>query len=1437
MRHLLHVFLALTIIFSPISPVLGDEPQAPSNPNEDQGDFVTLPQMQAGQAQTQDNLTRAATLQNQLAAQAASPEVSFDQRPTYSAQIGVNDDFSARFQLTNSSPVIRNGYVMIGFTPSGTTNTREFYRPISMPPGTTIRDIVITNAQLRAGGVTPGNYQLSFLAYNEQDQKIGSGFFGNPFSFGSALPAIGAAPTYSLQINTGGNIVSTWTFSNSGDVPATVTLLTVVTPAGTTNSQEFYRTGVSIPAGGGTAQQTVAASQLSAAGFGAGRYLLSFVAFDAAERRIGEFFGKPLTIGSVDVHVAAPSIPSQIGADSDLTVDFETTNGGNFSDPLTALLAFTPVGSTDPAETIEIYVSGFNADPGSASHRIFRTAQQLRDRGINPGRWLVTMTAFNAQDQRLESYYGHLLTIGDIRVTLPTQPVLPSSIGASGDYSADFTFVNNGDTADKATALLVLTPVGATDPSQSKEFYFTRLVTPPGSSTHTVTITAAQLANAGITPGNWLVTATGFDGAGVRLQNYFGNPLEIGNVEPSFTVVPTYRRQIPANGDFLATFQIGNAGDTPGRVTLVTSITPAGSTDPAATKEFSLQVTVPPGGGLFDFEILNSALVAAGIQPGDQVVSFVVLDAAGNRVGEFFGNLLRIGESSLTVPAVPVYSNRVGSSEDFTTQWTFGNSGSVSADVQVLTVFTKVGTTNSIEVYRDGLVPANGGGTVNVLLTAADRAATGITAGDYTLSFVAFDANGNRIAEFFGNPLAIGESAVTLPAVPSYTNAIGLGDDLASSWNLGNSGSASGTATLVVSVTPVGGTDSDTVEFRKVVSIPAGGETVSFVVTNAELDTAGITGGRYLTSFVAFDPSGTRLGQFFGNALTVGTIEPSFTQTPAYTNSIGTSSPFESDWTLGNTGDAPDRMTLVIAITPAGATDPSQTKEFSKVVSLPAGGGSFDFDITAQQLSDAGIRAGNYTVTFAAINGAGSRVGQFFGNPLEVIPGGTSGAFLLGQQLSTGNHRGLLETWDVAPSDPLFSDLADRAFTYDQALASVAFLYQGQIEAARAVLDALAGEENGTGKLGFVYRTGPQGADFLAVFSGTVAWVGDALANYQFLTGDTRYLSFAERLAQTLLSFKDPATGLIRGGLTADGNPYPWISTEHNMDTYSFFDDLAFVTGSAQWRQEADALGTAIDTQLWAGTHFLNGFGDDLVSLDTQAFGGIYLASRGDIARATTLRVFIEENLKTTVDVNGIPVTAYVPYRGDSFIWVEGSLFVAFFDAILGEYASARAIADGLENLRASSGGLLYSSSTSASSAPGADGAFFPAQPHVAPTAFSVILQVVLDAAPATASSVSTAQSFSPLAMTQPSFDAASVTVSPIVSSSVTASVTSASSVFLPPTQGGTKTPMSLYSQAAQQGFFNIAPGMFRLAYLSSGKRSDLSQDSFFSFLLEFLFG
>ncbi len=756
---------------------------------------------------------------------------------------------------------------------------------------------------------------------------------------------------------------------------------------------------------------------------------------------------------------------------------------------------------------------------------------------------------------------------------------------------------------------------------------------------------------------------------------------------------------------------------------------------------------------------------------------------------------------------------------------------------------TPTGTTNTQEFDKGVTVPA-GGGVFTFDVTGFDLNLKGIGAGTYTLSFIVLDGAGNRIGQFFGNPLTIGTAATpSINTVPTYSTQIAAGADFTAQWTLGNSGSVTAPVTLLAVITPVGTTNSK--EFYRPASIPPGGAVINTVITISELLAAGISTGQFTVTFVVFDANDQRIGQFFGNPLTIGTASPTFSSVPAYSSTIGVGETLHTEWTLGNTGNATAPLELVIAITPAGTTN---TREFSKGVSVPAGGGLFVFDVSGTQLSAAGIGAGNYTLAFIALDGAGNRVGQFFGSPLTistvqaapssitsapVAPSSTSPeGFLTAQQITSGDLSGLVDSWSVPAQDPLAGQLLDRAFAYDQAIAVLALLSVGNVEQALKILQALAALEAGTGHLGFVYRTGSSGADFPAVFTGSNAWVGDAFVTYELATGDSQFRSVAERIADALLSFKDPASGLLRGGIDADGSPYRWVSTEHNLDAYFFLDKLAALTGDDRYRQAADQLSEAIDAHLWAGDHFRQGLGDDLIALDVQALGGIYLVSIGDSTRAETVRTFIENNFKRTVRVKGASVAGYAPYRSDSFIWVEGSFLVGLLDLRLGKAEAVQDLIEAMEHFRDHSGAFRYSSETHKSRASGSE-VLFPSFGHIAATAWSILLQRQLSLSSLAAAAQEPASASTPFL---------EATAGPAPSLTLPTLFTPAGSTFghqrlsrssrFPSGKG----PFDFRLTAGEMSLLNLLPGLYNISFLSSGGFGSLIPDGFFKALMEFLF-
>lgn len=590
---------------------------------------------------------------------------------------------------------------------------------------------------------------------------------------------------------------------------------------------------------------------------------------------------------------------------------------------------------------------------------------------------------------------------------------------------------------------------------------------------------------------------------------------------------------------------------------------------------------------------------------------------------------------------------------------------------------------------------------------------------------------------------------------------------------------------------------------------------------------------------------------------------PSLDQAPSYTRIIEVGQPFSATWRPVNTAALPVPVTLLTVFTRVGT---GRSIEVYRAARVPSGGAEVVTEVTAQQLQDLEIGPGLYVLAFIAFDANDERIGQFFDlltirEPREDPPdadGGTPLSFLLGQQKTSGAGAGLLESWDVPTDDPMVAHLADRAYSYDQAVGALGLLYAGRTDEARQVLEAVQRLEAGTGRLSFFYPTGPLGSEFPAVFTGTMAWVGMAALLYEQSTGDAQFRPMAGRLADTLLTFADPATGLIRGGLNAEGAPFPWISTEHNIDAYFLLRDLGRLTGDDSYTAAADALSRAIMEHLWTGVRFRQGYQDDVIVLDVQALGGLFLLAIGERSMAETVRTFIEDLFTATVQVDGQPVTGYAPYHADAFIWTEGTAMVALLDRRLGNADSADAIENALEQFLAPSGGLGYASSRSRTALPG-DGGLFPELPQAAATAWFLLQSqnpVELFAPPAPPADPPAA----PPADVPPGppVEAPPVVVPPggnlevdlpIGNGGDAPSTVMVTAVFTP-VGGGSPVQVSRQVTVSPGGgrsifglsandlaSLNITPGLYTLRFLAFDGFGNSITDGFFSSLVEFLFG
>ncbi len=344
-------------------------------------------------------------------------------------------------------------------------------------------------------------------------------------------------------------------------------------------------------------------------------------------------------------------------------------------------------------------------------------------------------------------------------------------------------------------------------------------------------------------------------------------------------------------------------------------------------------------------------------------------------------------------------------------------------------------------------------------------------------------------------------------------------------------------------------------------------------------------------------------------------------------------------------------------------------------------------------------------------------------------------SFLAGGQIAAGEYAGLVPSYAQVPAnDPLAAAIKDRAYSYDQAATAIALTTAGKFTEAGKILEALAQRENGSGRLGFAYRLVPSAQDDPAIYAGTLAWVGMAALFYQQQTGDGRFLPMAERLAKTLLGFQDAGTGLIQGGLSTQGTPLGWISTEHNVETYFFLRDLTTLTRKETYAAAAARVKEGILKELWKIDHFKRGRGDDALMLDPQALGALFLLAVNKREEAFAVRAFIEKNFLRAVEVDGRVIIGYAPHSADSFIWTEGSLMVGLLDRRMGNWTSTEQIARQMESLRElSGGGLRYASGRAITQAPN-DGTTYTNFPSASATAWYLLANLnpsaLLDASP-----------------------------------------------------------------------------------------------------------
>jgi hypothetical protein len=352
------------------------------------------------------------------------------------------------------------------------------------------------------------------------------------------------------------------------------------------------------------------------------------------------------------------------------------------------------------------------------------------------------------------------------------------------------------------------------------------------------------------------------------------------------------------------------------------------------------------------------------------------------------------------------------------------------------------------------------------------------------------------------------------------------------------------------------------------------------------------------------------------------------------------------------------------------------------------------------------------------------------------------------------SRRRLLLSYTISPEK--FPRRFHRSATYDNALAALAFLIQGERDRAAFTLHALARLVRPDGSLWFSYNTGndwPSEADHESALirAGAVGWVGYALTFYlkheppcAGNRGCARerafFLATAVRLAKYLATLQvndasDARDGLVRLGYgTIDlaysartnevielyrDEPARGISTENNISAWFFLRQLADMTGEARWSQAAERIRRGLLRSLWneGAGEFNRGFKssgapDPVKALDCASWGALFLLAAGETDKARRAIGVIEDYYATRdgeaaghrpyfdnpvyedpeVGRFFFPDNPGKQWRELSVVWPEGTLGVALASLRMGQAERARQLVAGLRPLQQDNGGLRCAS-------------------------------------------------------------------------------------------------------------------------------------------------
>lgn len=270
-----------------------------------------------------------------------------------------------------------------------------------------------------------------------------------------------------------------------------------------------------------------------------------------------------------------------------------------------------------------------------------------------------------------------------------------------------------------------------------------------------------------------------------------------------------------------------------------------------------------------------------------------------------------------------------------------------------------------------------------------------------------------------------------------------------------------------------------------------------------------------------------------------------------------------------------------------------------------------------------------------------------------------------------------------------YKDKSDTCYTYDQAVAAVAFLARNDFINARRVLDALATLQNSDGSWNSAYNCKTRASLTSTRYVGANAWVVVAIAHYEKRTADSvTYHVMGERAVNWIRLFQQ-ADGGINGGLDASGVVIAWASTEHNQDAYPGLTHFSYAS-------DAGEVKSFLDNVVWepSAPRWWQGRNDPADPLDVNPLGVSALGASGTRNYQLSLNYPMTHHRSTQTwgtGRNRVSVNGFDFNSDHNDIWLEGTAQMAKAFRIAGRTADADFFIQEMIKVQQSSGGVPYS--------------------------------------------------------------------------------------------------------------------------------------------------